>query len=147
MANPLVPLGNLNRLIASVTFATNTSLNVTAPYLGREGISLRFSDPATTPIKVMVGVVPSPEPYQTVAVMMHLVKTLALANSFKTAIETNTLLGDVTIRPDEVGGIGPYSISNSWIENVEALRFDGTDAGWSVTIGGIYYINSNLFNN
>lgn len=145
MANPLIAQGVLNRLRASVTFASNAGLNVTASYLGREGIGLRFSDPVTTPIKTMTGVIPSPEPYQTATVMIHLLKTQALADAFKAAIETSSLLGDVTIRPDEVGGIGPYQLSNSWIETVEAMSFDGTQAGWTISIGGIYYINSSLW--
>lgn len=146
MANPLVPQGVINRLKASVTFASIATLNVTAGYLAKEGIGLRFTDPVTTPIKTMTGVVPSPEPYQTATVMIHLLKTQALADAFKAQIENNSLLGDITVRPDEVGGVGPYQFSNCWIENVEALQFDGSTAGWTISIGGIYYINSALWN-
>jgi hypothetical protein len=145
MANPLVPQGTINRLRASVTFASLQGLNVTAGYLGKQGINLRFSDQVTTPIKTMTGVVPSPEPYQTAVVTIHLLKTQALADAFKSQIETSTLLGDCTIRPDEIGGVGPYQLSNCWIETVDPMPFDGTDAGWTIMIGGIYYINSALW--
>ena len=148
MANPIVPQGVLNRVIASISFPDFPGLNITASYLGREGISLSFEGAATTPIETMVGVVQSPEPYQRVAFAAHLLKTQALATNFKAQLESSTLLGDgVTIRPDvPTPGITPYQIDNVAINNVSTLKFDGTDAGWVIMFSGIYYINANLFN-
>lgn len=145
MSNPIVPQGVLNRLRASATFPAFTGLNVSASYLGKDGISLAFDGVVTTPIETMTGLVMSPEPYQRVTVTMHLLKTQALANSFKSQIETSSLIGDVTIKPDATT-LDPYQLSNVTIYNVSPLKFDGTDAGWVVMMVGIYYVNANLFN-
>ena len=147
MANPLVPQGVLNRLRASITLSSFPGLNVTASYLGREGISMTFDGVATTPIDTMTGVVQSPEPYQRVTVSAHLLKSQALANAYKTQIELNTLMGDVTVRPDVPSGvgIGPYQLSNTALNTVNPLKFDGTDAGWIIMMSGIYYINSAIW--
>ncbi len=145
MPNPIVPQGVLNRLRASITIPGFPGLNVTASYLGKEGVSLSFDGVATTPIETMTGVVQSPEPYQRVTFSAHLLKTQALANSFKAQLESNTLLGDVTVRPDAVN-LDPYQLSNCAVQNVNPLKFDGTDGGWVIMFSGIYYINSSLWN-
>ncbi len=144
MGNPIVPQGVLNRIRASVTIPSATALNVTASYLGREGISLTFDGVVTTPIETMTGLVMSPEPYQRVTVGIHLLKTQALANAYKAQLESLSLIGDVTIKPDAIA-LDPYQVSNTTIYNVSPLKFDGTDAGWSVMLVGIYYINSQLW--
>jgi hypothetical protein len=145
MANPLVPQGTINRLRASVTVTNFTGLNVTASYLGKEGISLSFDGVVTTPIETMTGIVPSPEPYQRVTANIHLLKTQALATAWKQQLERLSLIGQLTVQPDAVA-LDPYQISNSYIYNVAPLKFDGTDAGWVVSVGGIYYVNSDLWN-
>ena len=145
MANPIVPQGTLNRLRASIVFTDYTGLNITASYLGKEGVNMTFDGVATTSIDTMVGVVQSPEPYQKVTFSAHLLKTQALADAFKSQLESTTLLGDATIRPDAVS-LNPYQISNVAINNVSPLKFDGTDAGWNIMFTGIYYINSSLWN-
>jgi hypothetical protein len=145
MANPNVPQGTLNRLRGSVTVPSNTQLNVTAPYLGKDGISLSFDGAANTAIDTMVGLVQSPEPYQRVTMAIHLLKTQALAELWKSTVESNVLLGDITVKTDS-SILAPYLISNCAVMNVNPLKFDGTDAGWIVMITGIYYINSDLWN-
>lgn len=145
MANPMVPQGTLNRLLGSVTFTDFPGLNITAPFLGKEAIGLTFDGPVTTPLETMSGIVDSPEPYQRVTVVAHLIKSQALANSFKTQIETFSVLGDATVRLD-AKTLGPYQLSNTMIYNVNPLKADGMDPGWVVTLTGIYYINSALWN-
>ncbi len=146
MANPIVPQGVLNRLRASITIPSLTALNITAPYLWKEGISMSFEGVATTPIETMTGVVQSPEPYQRVQITAHLLKTQALANAYKAQLELSTLLDDITVRTD-AAVLNPYQISNVALNNVSPLKFDGTDAGWVIMMSGIYYINSALWNN
>lgn len=145
MANPLVAQGTLNRLRASVVWASFPSLNVTASYLGKEGISLSFDGDATTTIDTMTGAVQSPEPYQRVTFSIHLLKTQALAAAFKAQIESSTLLGNATFRPDAVS-LPPYQLSNCAINTVNPLKFDGTDAGWVLMGRGFYIINNSLWN-
>jgi hypothetical protein len=92
--------------------------------------------------------VQSPEPYQRVTVSSHLIKTQALAAAYKTQLELASLLGDIVVRPDlpsNTAGISPYQLSNTAINTVSALKFDGTDDGWRIVMSAIYYINSNYW--
>lgn len=144
MANPLVAQGTLNRLRASVIWANFPALNVTAPFLHKEGIRLALEGEATTFIDTMTGGVTSPEPYQRVSLTMVLLKTQALAASYKAQMESSSLLGDGTVRPDSVA-LPPYQIVNCAIRSIRELNFAGDDAAWAVMIGGYYPINSALF--
>ena len=63
MANPQIAQGTLNRARGSVVVADSPELNVTAPYLGREGISTNFEGDTTARIHTLTGVVNSPEIY------------------------------------------------------------------------------------
>ena len=145
MANPIVPQGTLNRLRGSVTVPGNTTLNVIASYLGKDGISVSFDGAANTAIDTMVGLVQSPEPYQRVSVAIHLLKTQTLADAWKQTIESNVLIGDISIKTDSAQ-LSSFQLSNCAVMNVNPLKFDGTDAGYIVVLTGIYYINSQLWN-
>lgn len=145
MANPQVPQGTLNRLRVSVAITQFPALNITPSYLGREMATLSFDGMVTTPIDTATGVVPSPEPYQRVTATVHLLRTQALANLWKQQLESNSLIGDFTVRLD-AKALDPYQVSNGYITNVAPLKADGTDAGWTISVGGIYYINSSLWN-
>ena len=145
MANPLVPQGTLNRLLGSVVFTSYPGLNVTASFLGKEGIGLTFDGPITSPLETMTGIVDSPEPYQRVSVTIHMLKSQALANAFKNQIETYSVVGDATVRLD-TKTLGPYQLSNTMLYNVNPLRSNGMDPEWVLSLTGIYYINSALWN-
>jgi hypothetical protein len=143
--NPLVPQGTLNRIRASVQWSAFPALNVTVPFLGKEGISLAFEGNATDFVETMTGAVTSPAPYQPIRLMMNLIKTQNLANLYKIQQETNTLLGDGTVIPDAVT-LSAYQLINCAIEGVDELRFNGENAGYAVRVKGYYIINNNLFN-
>ena len=145
MANPQVPQGSLNRLRVSIVLASYPGLNITPGYLGKEMVSLAFDGVATTPIDTATGVVQSPEPYQRVTMTAHLLRTQALANLWKAQLEALTDVGDFVVRTD-AQSLGPYQISNGYIQSVSPLRIDGSDAGWVIMLGGIYYINNLLWN-
>ena len=142
--NPQTNLGTLNRLRASIQFATLPALNVTASFLGREGISIAFEGTATTTIGAMVGTVQSPEPYQMARVMAHLLKTQTLATVYKAQFESNTLVGDALIRVDALG-FPTYQIYNCALQEVRELDLSGRDAGYVVSFTGTYQTNSSLF--
>jgi hypothetical protein len=143
--NPLVPQGTLNRIRAAVQWAANPALNVTVPFLGKEGISLAFEGNATDFIDTMTGAVTSPAPYMPIRLVMNLLKTQALANAYKLQQETSTLLGDGTVIPDALT-LAPYQLINCAIEGVDELRFNGEVAGYAVRVKGYYIVNNNLFN-
>ena len=46
---------------------------------------------------------------------------------------------------NNAGSIGPYALLNMSITNVQELRFNGSDAGYRVILGGYFLINSALW--
>lgn len=147
MADPRVPQGNLNRLRASVIWATFPALNVTPSFLGQGGIGLSFDGDATARLPQMTGIVNSPEPFQGVTLTINLIKSQSLSQQYEEKRLTDSLMGDCTVRPDvSSGGLGPFELLNMSIANVAALSFSGAEAGYVVTLGGYYLINSDLWN-
>jgi hypothetical protein len=144
LANPNILQGTLSRLRGSVVWSTNPSLNVTAPFLGKGGISLSLEGESTLFIPTMTGAVTSPEPYQMISLTMNLLKTQSLAAQYKQQMETLALLGDGTVRPDS-STLPVYQIVNCAIESVRELNFSGEDAGFIVTCKGYYLVNASLW--
>lgn len=142
--NPNIPQGTLNRIRASVVFSTSPALNVSAPFLGKRGITLAFQGDATVYIDQMTGAVTSLEPYLRVTMTMHLIKAQAFAQNYKTQLELSTLLGNCTVRPD-AATMQPYFLQNCAIMSPGDQDFSGADADYPIRIGGIYQINSSLF--
>lgn len=146
MADPRVPQGNLNRLRASIIWIDNPTFNITPSFLGAEGISISFEGSAAGGIPTMTGIVNSPEPFQSIMVRANLLKTQALAQAYEERRLTNVLMGDGTLRPDvSSGGLGVYALQNMRIDNIGELRMNGSDAGYQITFGGYYIINSALW--
>lgn len=143
--NPLVDQGTLNRLRGSITWSSNPSLNITAPYLGREGISLSLTGEATQFFPTLTGTSTSPEPYQMIEVTVHLLKTQSFADLYKKQMEASSLLGNGVVWPDTTT-LSTYEILNCGIKSVRELPFNGTSPEWVVTIGGYYLVNSSLWN-
>lgn len=139
-----VPPGVLNRLRSTAVFAGNPGLNVIPSYLTKPGLRLSFVGAATVLIDAMTGVVTSPEPYLQFLLELHLNKAQGFADVWKKQIETNSILGDVTVRPDSPK-LSPYILSNSSILGVDGLDFSGASAEFTVRVGGTYNINSGLW--
>lgn len=146
--NPLIQQGTLNRLVAAISFNANPNLNITPSYLGREAIRLSLDGAATGRIPSMTGIVTSPEPYQMVTCVAHMLKTQPLAAAWQAQYLTTTLIGGYTVYPDvqvDQGGIGPYNINNGMIMGLRELAFSGEDAGWVLTLSGYLVINNLLW--
>lgn len=144
-SNPLIAQGTLNRLLGSAVVTDTPALNVTASYLGKEGISLRLEGKASIPIPTMTGTVQSPEPYMMVTLTIALLKTQGLAAQFKAAMESNAVIGDMVITPD-ASTLPVYQLTNCAITEVGELKFNGSTADYGVVIEGYYLINDNLWN-
>lgn len=144
MANPLVPQGTLNKIRAAGLVVAHPELNFSASYLAPEGITLSFEGDASAYLPTMTGAVPSPNPYMMANVSVRLLKTQALANSWKTQMEANTTIGDVTLITD-ASTLANYFLSNCTLLNVSELNFAGSTPDFMITIRGIYYTNSSLF--
>jgi hypothetical protein len=140
-ANPLVQLGTLNRLIASVSWPSFAYLTITAPFLNREGISITLEGEATRILPAMTGTVNSPEPYQMATVTANLLKTQPLSGLYKAQMESSTLLGNCVVRPDSLV-LPAYDFYNMAIESVREQRYSGEDAGWVIVFRGYYIINN-----
>lgn len=144
-ANPLVDQGTLNRVRASVVWVDHPELNVTAGYLGRDGIRLGLEGQAAAFLPTMTGAVTSPEPYMMINLTIHLLKTQALAQAYKAQMENIALVGNGTVRPDLSTGIDPYDIVNCAIEGVRELNFSGQDEGFVISCRGYYILNNSLW--
>lgn len=144
--NPLIDQGFLNRVKGQVVFTNFPSLNVTAPYLGREGINMRLTGNAAAQLGTLTGTVPSPECYMPVTLAIALLKTQSLAEAFKTQLESNSLLGPCTVWPDvQLGGISSFQLNNMVIETPGDQVFNGTTPLFGVSLSGYYTVNNNLF--
>lgn len=144
MATPHIVQGTLNRLLASVVYSDFGSLNVTSPYLAKEAISINFEGELSQLIGTLTGAVTSPEPYIFANVTMHLLRTQALADAYKTQIETNTTMGSVAIYPDNTV-LEPFQFNNCVLSNIQEVAFDGTQAGLIIHLRGVYLINSTMW--
>ena len=144
-SNPLVSQGYLNRLRASITVASFSALDVTAPYLGKEAIRVAFEGDASMLIPTQTGAVASGEPYQLVSITANLLMSQALSAAYKAQFETNSYLGEITVTPTS-SQLPNYSFSNVVLRNVRELNLNGEDPGFVVSMHGVYYINSNLWN-
>ncbi len=146
MANNLVVQGTLNRLRGSVVVVDAPELTITAPYLGKEGINLAIEGETTLYVPTMTGAVTSGEPYQMITLTVHLLKTQFVSDQYKQRMETLSTIGDVTVRTD-ASALSNYDLINCAIKSVAPLSFNGQDAGFVISIGGYYAINSSLFDN
>jgi hypothetical protein len=142
--NPNIPLGTLNRILATFQCVDSPELNAIAGNFGKSGIRINFDTAPAINIPTMTGGVPSGEPYQMATVTMSLLKTQSLGNLFKQRIENNTSIGDCNITPDSTV-LSPYLLQNCSIVAVDPLAFDGTDPVYMVHVQGFYQTNSNLW--
>jgi hypothetical protein len=144
-ANPLVAQGQLNRVKASLTWLDHSELNVTAPFLGRDGISLSLEGNSTAFLPTLTGVVTSPEPYMMIGLTIHLVKPQALCALYVSRLQANALLGNGTVRPDVIEGLPPFDVTNCAMESIREMRFNGTDDGFIVMCRGYITINNDMW--
>lgn len=145
MGNPLIDQGVLNRIKGSVTWTNFSGLNITAPFLDKDGINLRLEGESSLQHGTMTGTVQSPEPYMPVSVVIALLKTQALSDAYKSQMEANSVLGPGTVYPDVSTGLSPYALQNMSIQSVGELLFNGTTPIFAVTCRGYYVVNNNLF--
>jgi hypothetical protein len=144
MANPLIYQGVLNKLRGSLSVILLPELNVTASYLGEDGISLAFEGEASAYLPTMTGAVPSPNPYQISTVSIALLRTQNLSAIWKAQMELNTTIGDVVVKTD-TATLPNYSFLNCTIKGVGELAVNGRSPLYGIVLQGTYYINSTLF--
>lgn len=142
--NPLIDQGTLNRIRGSVVLTNFPALNVTAPFLGKAGISMSLEGETVVYIPTMTGAVTSPEPYLMVSTTVNLLKTQGLSALYKAQAESLATVGAVVVTPD-AKTLPTYALINCSISTPRELTFNGEDAGYVVSIRGYYNINGQLF--
>jgi len=144
MASPLIPQGVLIRAIASVSIPAFPQLNITAPFLGAEGLNLTLEGDITENIPTMTGTVTSPALYQMATVEAELLKTQSFADQWKQQIETNATIGYFTVRTD-AATLSSYQILNGNIYTAGPGRLNGKSVSFMVGLRGYYVVNGALF--
>jgi hypothetical protein len=144
VTNPLIAQGTLNRLRGSVVWTGFPTLNVTAPYLNKEGIRLALDGEATVFLPSITGAVISPEPYQMITLTMNILKSNGLAALYQAQMQASTPLGNGTVITD-TSSLPVFPIINCAIEGVRELSFAGEDAGFAVIVRGYWIVNNNLW--
>ena len=143
----LVQQGSLNRLRAHAVFSQFPSLNVTADYLGTEGINIEFeSDPTDFP-PTMTGLVTSPAPYVTTSIRLHLLRTQGLAGAWQNQFYQTTVLGNATLHTDvSIQGVSQFRFRNVGLRKMAPFNMNGRDPSYMIQLFGALIINGNLMN-
>lgn len=143
----LVEQGTLNRLRAHAVFAQFPSLNVTADYLGPEGIELDFQGAATDFPPALTGLVTSPAPYVPLNLRLQLLRTQGLSGAWQNQSYQTTVLGNATLHTDvSTQGVSQLRFRNVGISHLPQFRLNGRDPYYLIELFGSLIINGNLMN-
>ena len=145
MANPLINLGTLNRVRASVVFPSFTSLNITSSQMGRRFVSLTFDEDFVQQIQQGVGIINSPEPYVMATVTCDVLRTLPLAQAFISQLEQTAVLGTVYVHSD-TSAFPKRTVYNASVLKADPGEYDGINGVLALTIRGVFYPNNTLWN-
>jgi len=143
--NPTLIPGNLNRIRGTILVPGNATLNVTAPYLGKEGIVIAPQSAVVTQMQGMTSVVNSEEPYQIVQVTAAIMKSLALSAAYLDQIRNAPTLGSITVTSDTTT-IPSFTLYNVAITNWSQISMAGLQPDFTVTFQGQFNISNDLWN-
>lgn len=143
--NPTLIPGNLNRIRGTILVPGNATLNVTAPYLGKEGIVIAPQSAVVTQMQGMTTVVNSEEPYQIVQVTAAIMKSLALSAAYLSQIQNSPTLGSITVTSD-TSTIPSFTLYNVAITNWSQISMAGLQPDFTVTFQGQFNISNDLWN-
>ena len=143
--NPTLVPGNLNRIRGTILVPGNATLNVTAPYLGKEGIVIAPQSAVVTQMQGMTTVVNSEEPYQIVQVTAAIMKSLALSAAYIEQIKNSPTLGQITVTPDTTT-LPAFTLYNVAITNWSQISMAGLQPDFTVTFQGQFNVSNDLWN-
>jgi hypothetical protein len=143
--NPILIPGNLNRVRGTILVPSNATLNITAPFLGKEGIVIAPQSAVVTQMQGMATVVNSEEPYQIVQVTAAIMKSLALSAAYLNQIKNAPILGQVTVTPDTTV-IPAFTLYNVAITNWSQISMAGLQPDFTVTFQGQFNVSNDLWN-
>ena len=142
--NPLVSQGTLNKVRASVIVPGTPSLNITAAYMSKNFVTVSLDGDFTKLLGTGTGAVTSPEPYVEATIVVGLLRTQALATTWRTQWESLGAIGDVSIFPD-TSAFGEFDFHNCVIQHFDPNAWDGEDPVSRLTLRGIYNINESMW--
>lgn len=146
MANTLISQGSLNRVRGSLVFPLFPLLNITAPYMSRNFISANFDEMAfVEQIETGTGFVNSPEPYVPAVIVVEILRTQALANNWFQQIQNTASIGTVEVHSD-TAAFPSFPVINASVTKFDPGAFAGKDPVTKMTIRGILYVNSSMWN-
>lgn len=143
--NPIVAQGTLNRVRCSIIVPNYTSLNITAPYMGKSFATIDFEGNFDEQIETATGAVTSPEPYVMATITVGILRTQSLASSWLTQAQTTSDLGEIVINSD-TAAFPSITLSAAVIRSLEPGAYDGMDPVSRLTLRGVFYINNDLWN-
>lgn len=143
--NPNLFPSNLNRIRGSVLVPGNSSLNITASYLGKEGIVIAPQSPVVTQMQGLATIVNSEEPYQLVQVTAMVMKSLALSAAYINQIQQSPTVGTITVTPD-TSVLPQFTLYNCAIVNWNQISMAGTQPDFAIVFQGQFNVSNDLWN-
>lgn len=142
---PAVTQGTLNRVRCSIVVPNTPTLNITAPYMGKNFATITFEGDFSKLIGTGTGAVVSPEPYVMGTIVVGILRTQSLAASWRTQWESQGSIGSVIIHSD-TSSFPAFQLDTCVIQHFDPTAYDGEDPVSRLTIMGVYAINSDLWN-
>jgi len=144
MANPNLIPSPLNRVRANVSIPAYPDLNVTASYLGAEGISVSFQGNVATQLMGLTSTINSEEPYVPSQIRISLIKSLALSSQWISQIQNSPSLGTVTVQSD-TAQFPAITFYNCVITNIGDVSMAGKQAEFQITVSGYWSVSNDLW--
>lgn len=145
MANTFISQGSLNRVRGSLVFQLFPNLNITAPYMSRNFITVTFDEMNfVEQFETGTGFVNSPEPYVPATIVVEILRTQALANNWFQQIQNTSSIGTVEVHSD-TAAFPSFPVANASVIKFDPGAFAGRDPVSKMTIRGILYINSSMW--
>ena len=145
MANSFISQGSLNRVRGSLVFPLFPTLNITAPYMSRNFITVTFDEMAfVEQIETGTGFVNSPEPYVPAVIVVEILRTQSLANNWFQQIQNNASIGTVEVHSD-TAVFPSFPVINASVTKFDPGAFAGRNPVSRLTIRGIVYTNSSMW--
>jgi len=141
---PLANQGMLNRVLTNVIVTNYPQLSVTAPFMSKSLAVLTFEGTAVDQIGTATGLVNSPVPYIMAQVVVNLLRSQPIAAAYFAQWQAKAVLGPIVVYPDSTV-LGPFSLVNCSLTEIDPGAFDGQDPSCKATIKGIYYLNAALW--
>ena len=143
--NPNLFPSNLNRIRGSILVPNNAALNITAAFLGKEGIVIAPQSPVVTQMQGLATIVNSEEPYQLVQVTAMVMKSLALSAAYINQIQQSPTVGTITVTPD-TSVLPQFTLYNAAIVNWNQISMAGTQPDFAIVFQGQFNTSNDLWN-